>query len=93
MNLQLDFQAVFDCSVRNRLPLNISKCKVLSFNRQMGHFDAAYEMNNERLQRVSLIKDLGVIFNSKFSFTEYISYVINKTKRKLGFTLTYASPV
>ena len=51
----------------------------------MGHFDAAYEINNERLRRVSLIKDLGFIFDDKFSSKEHISYVINKSKRKLRF--------
>ena len=85
MNLQLDLQAVFDWSVRNRLPLNMSKCKVLSLNRQVGHFDTAYKLNNERLQRYSLIKDFGGIFDRTFYFTEHISYVINKAKRKLGF--------
>ena len=47
-------------------------------------FAAAYGSNNESLQRVPEIKDLGTIFDNEFSFAK-VSYVINKTKRKLGF--------
>ena len=85
MNLQLDLHAVFEWSVRNRLPLNINKCKVMSFSRHAGFFDAAYEISDEGLLRVSTIKDLGVIFDNKLSFAEHQSYVINKARRKLGF--------
>ena len=84
-NLQLDLHAVFEWSVRNRLPLNINKCKVMSFSRHAGFFDAAYEISDESLLRVSIINDLGVIFDNKLSFAEHQSYVINKAKRKLGF--------
>ena len=66
-------------------PLNIGQCNVLSFNRHADYLDAAYEISNESFLRVSIIKDLGIFFVSKLSFTEHQSYVTNKAKRKLGF--------
>ena len=87
MDLQLDLNAVYNWSVRNKLPLNIGKCAVLSFYRGRGFFDTRYNLNNEDLKRVTTMKDLGVIFSSDLKFGDHLTYVINKAKRKLGFVI------
>ena len=38
MDMQLDLNAAYNWYVRNRLPLNIGKCEVLSFYRGRGFF-------------------------------------------------------
>ena len=62
MDMQLDLTALYNWSLRNRLSLNIVKCAVLSYYRERGFFDTRYTMNDEDLKRVTVMKDLGVIF-------------------------------
>ena len=85
--MQLDLIAVYNWSVRNRLPLNTEKCAVLSFYRGRGFFDTKYTMNNEGLKRVTTMKDLGVIFSSDLRFGYHLTYVINRANKKLGFVI------
>ena len=85
--MQLDLIAVYNWSVRNRLPLNTEKCAVLSFYRGRGFFDTKYTMNNEGLKRVTTMKDLGVIFSSDLRFKDHLTHVINRAKKKLGFVI------
>ena len=66
MDIQLDLNAVYNWPVRNRLPLNIRKCELLSFYRRF-FFKTKYTVNNEDLKRVTTMKDLGVIFSSDLS--------------------------
>ena len=63
--MQLDLIALCNWSIRNRIPLNIGKCAVLSYYRGRGVFDTEDTMDNEKLKRVAVMKDLGVIFSSK----------------------------
>ncbi len=44
-----------------------------------------YTIDNKILKRVSRIKDLGIIFDDKLSFTEHIDDITRKSYRMLGF--------
>ena len=44
-------------------------------------------MNNESLKRVEVMKNLGVIFSSNLKYDDYLNYIINKAKKKLGFII------
>ena len=82
MDMQLDLTALYNWSLRNRLPLNIGKCAVLSYYRGRGFFDTRYAMNDEDLKRVTIMKDLGVIFSVDLKLADHLTYVINKAKKK-----------
>ena len=41
-------------------------------------FDVGYSVHNEHLRRVITVKDLGVIYNFDLSFSNHVTYVVNK---------------
>ena len=77
------------------MSLNISKCKVVRFTNKRLVIDASYHINDQRLELVNQIKDLGVIFQSDCKFTEHINVTGKRALRILGFinrTLTFINP-
>jgi len=44
-------------------------------------------LNNEDINRVIYIRDLGVIYNDKFNFINHINSIISKANKVLGFIL------
>ena len=83
-NLQRDLNNIIIWSQSNGLALNIKKCHVISF--YSGNFDSYnYSIGSCLLDRVSSIKDLGVIFDSKFTFRDHIDFVTSKALRMFGF--------
>lgn len=67
------------------LPLNISKCQIISFsrNKKIIHFN--YMLKNTNLTRAHVIKDLGIHFKSDLSFTMNHNVIIKKAFKTLGF--------
>lgn len=68
IRLQHDLYQIAIWCRKNKLFLNESKCVVITFTRKFKNniltFD--YKLNNITLNRVAMIKDLGVIFDEKF---------------------------
>ena len=62
------------------LKLNVDKCKVVSYGRQVEKNKYVMVQNNciAELQRDAYIKDLGVVFDEKLNFSPHISERINK---------------
>lgn len=69
---------------RKRLFLNTAKCNVVSFPAALWtKYD--YKFNNQQIPRFSPFKDLGVLFDSKFSLLTHIELIANKLLQSLGF--------
>ena len=84
--LQKDLETIAEWSAHNRLVLNCEKCKVLSFGRsEKNKLTYKYTLDGIELESVERMKDLGVIFDRKFTFDEHISKVTNKALSTLGF--------
>ena len=83
--LQNDMDAFSAWSVHNKLLLNVSKCKVLSFFRIRSPIFHQYSLYNTGIARVEFISDLGVIFTSDLSFERHIDSIIAKAYIMLGF--------
>ena len=85
LNLQHDLDKVYNWCCENCLFLNIGKCKVISYSRkrQITQFD--YSINNDLIQRCSKTTDLGVTFDTEFTFREHITIKIKESCRVLGF--------
>ena len=62
------------------LKLNVDKCKVVSYGRQVEKNKYVMVQNNctVELQRDAYVKDLGVVFDEKLNFSQHISERINK---------------
>jgi hypothetical protein len=67
------------------LPLNVNKCKTLTFTRLFHPIIASYVLNGKIVERVCSMTDLGVILDSKPSFREHIDSVVNNGSAMFGF--------
>ena len=88
VNLKIDINALYEWSIENGLHLNSDKCKIMFFYRNSLHVEFDYLINNFILNHVDVIKDLGVLFDSKVTFAPHLNSVISKSfKRPILLTL------
>lgn len=71
----------------NMLSLSTQKCSVISFTRKKQPYIWPYNIRDIPLERVTAVKDLGVILDSKLTFGNHHSYVLAKANRNLGFMM------
>lgn len=86
--LQQNINALSRFSASNGLQLNVDKCFIASYTRRTKRkilFD--YNINGITLERKESIRDLGVIFDGKCSFSDHINEIVKKSKRSLGFVI------
>lgn len=88
---QRDIDAVLDWSKKNKLPLNVSKCKTITFSRSRTPITTAYRLGDEQLERVTTIRDLGLTLDSGFNFHEHIRNVCKDANKALGFIIRTSS--
>jgi hypothetical protein len=60
----------------NALELNVDKCKSITFSRLRHPIEFLYMLDGIILDRVDSINDLGVIMDSKVSFTGHIDVTV-----------------
>lgn len=86
-NMINDFE---EWSSKNFLTLSVSKCNVITFHRTKNPLLYEYMMNNQMLQRVSTVRDLGITLDASLSFKQHYSDIIAKANRQLGFIFKIA---
>lgn len=86
-DLQHEINKITDWCTLNNMKINLSKCKVISFTRKKKPILFNYSLSNERIPRVTLINDLGVIFDTELRFREHINNIISKSFRMAGFIM------
>ena len=64
--------------------LNSSKFQVISFNRTRTQVNHQYHLDEQSLQRVPEVKDLGVMLDVKLTFRRHMDRVISKCRSTLG---------
>nr|CAH7744555.1 unnamed protein product [Callosobruchus chinensis] len=70
---------------KNRLVLNISKCRILTFSRKISTIMYPYKISNVLLERSDNIKDLGVYFDSHLTFNHHIREIVKSAYCTYGF--------
>lgn len=83
--LQHDIDELPKWCERNGLDLNVKKCAVISFTRSPRKIIFNYELSGTSIERVSNVKDLGIIFDEKLSFNDHVNGVCKKAHQMLGF--------
>lgn len=83
--LQQDLDRISEWCVLNKISLNISKCKFITFSRKKTVLNYNYKIDESYLARVQEILDLGVLLDNKLNFKLHINSVISKSNRMLGF--------
>lgn len=85
--LQSDLDNFVNYSNLNKLDLNISKCFSMSFTRKPNPINYHYTINNNLLSKVTSMKDLGLIQDSKLLFDKHIDKAVKKASKSLGFVI------
>jgi hypothetical protein len=81
--LQLDINKMVEWLNTNLLSVNVDKCKVVSFGRNIDS-SHTYFINGIPVQKDDFIRDVGVYFDSKLTFDAHINQKINKANSILG---------
>lgn len=87
LRLQADVDNISEWSQRNQLHFNVLKCVILTFTRAFSLTYHRYTMLGHNLKRVSNIKDLGIMYESKLTFRTHIEGVCQSALKMLGFVL------
>ena len=85
--LQADLDNLAAWSDTWRLKLNPSKCSVISFTLRRSPVLADYTLNGAVLKRRYETRDLGIILDSKLTFSSHIDSTVSKANRMLGLIL------
>lgn len=85
LELQNDLDALSTWSIANGMKLNVDKCKCMSFAMRREPILASYYIDSIELERVTHMRDLGVWFDEKLSFSRHIECKIAKAFSMLGF--------
>jgi Reverse transcriptase (RNA-dependent DNA polymerase) len=85
LKMQSDLNRLAEWCEKNALPLNVGKCKTISFSRSRHPVQFPYKLGEDVLERVHSISDLGVIMDRKMSFSEHIDMMVGKALAMLGF--------
>ncbi|CAG9121479.1 unnamed protein product [Plutella xylostella] len=91
-SLQEDLVRLDAYCADNKLDLNVTKCLIISFSRKRSPYEFDYRIRSQKLARVYSTRDLGVIFDSRFTFDEHIDSVVGKACRALGFVMRSSKP-
>lgn len=85
--LQDDIDRAVKWSKINHLQFNSSKCMVISFSRARTPIQHNYMVDENKMVRVTEVRDLGVKFTKELSFRTHITNICKKAYRNLGFVL------
>lgn len=85
--LQHDLNQVIKWCHNNKMQLNPKKCYHAKYTRKINCIGTEYFIDQERVQEVETIRDLGVHFDKKVTFVPHIENTIKKSSKMLGFLL------
>ena len=84
MQRNLDQLAKY-CDV-NKLSLNVAKCTFVNFTKNTKNFiNYNYAINGEKMERKLCMRDLGIHFDSKLTFSYHINMICKTSMKLLGF--------
>lgn len=83
--VQTDLDELSEWEDTWKLKFNVDKCKVLHCGRNNTKFK--YKLNNKDLDEITEERDLGVVFNQSFDFSNHILSIISKANQKIGWVL------
>jgi hypothetical protein len=72
------------CCCEKKNDLNAGKCKSISFSRGSKPAIFQYVIDDNALERVDVINDLGVLVDNRMTFVNHIESIVSKSARMLG---------
>lgn len=85
--LQRDLNSLSQYYIQNKININVRKCQSICFTRKRNPIQHTYSFNGVTIDKTSVIRDLGVLFDEKLLFTEHIDMISTKAFKNLGFIL------
>lgn len=85
IKLQDDLDRLSNYCVKNKLHLSLNKCKSITFTKKINVTKHEYKLCSAQLEHVSVIKDLGILFDSKLHFDDHINHITSKAYQMFGF--------
>lgn len=84
-SIQADIEVLLGWCKLNGMEVNVRKCNVITFCRTRNATIFDYRMEITSIARVSTVKDLGVLLDSKLNFSQQIAATTAKAYAVLGF--------
>jgi hypothetical protein len=78
LKIHSDLNRLVDWCGANLLELNVGKCKSITFPRLRNPVEFPYMLEVVILARVNSITDLGVVMDSRMSFSRHIDVTVGK---------------
>ena len=83
--LQRDIDKVNEWSVMNRLLLNKSKCVIFTAFRTTTFINATYKLDDHVIERCSIVRDLGIPLDQKFTFAHHIDQLTLHSRQMIVY--------
>ncbi|KAG5872770.1 hypothetical protein JTB14_005802 [Gonioctena quinquepunctata] len=83
--LQKDLQYVCEWSCKNKRFFNLKKCSVMRITKLREPIIFDYMMQEEGLQSIREMRDLGITYDDRLSFSNHVKNIIKSANRMLGF--------
>lgn len=90
LELQKSLDSFDDWSNRNFLTLCVEKCNTITFSRKLQPISFHYSLSGQTLERVSQVKDLGVLLDRELTFRMHYEDIISRANKLLGFIFKIA---
>jgi hypothetical protein len=74
-------------AIANKLEFATSKCHIISYSRSSHTLLFPYTLSGIILSRVMKVKDLGVLYDAKFTFNQLILIISIRSSKMLGFVM------
>ena len=85
LELQKDLETIANGCNANGLELNTLKCKVVSYSRKKSEILYNYIISGKIIERTDTVKDLGVQFDKRLTFSDHLDTIIQTSFKILGF--------
>jgi hypothetical protein len=85
--LQIDLEYINNWCKNNKMELNVKKCEFITFSKKLAQnrIETTYNLGNVSLNKIQVVRDLGVLFDSDLNFKKQVDHVISKASMMLGF--------
>lgn len=72
ISLQEDLNSLFNYYTKNNITVSIKKCQSISFTRKRNPIIYHYSFNGVAIERVKIVRDLGILLDSEMSMRQHI---------------------
>lgn len=90
--IQMDLNNLLAYYKNNNITISISKCQCISFTRKTKPIIFNYKFEDVVIDRVEIVRDLGVLLDAKMSFSNHVENIVNRAYRNLGFVIRTCKP-